>query len=182
MCLHLAQSFLPKPDSSRGSFCGTHTGLQWSCGEANSGRSWECWHSKSYGPCPTSCLQLCPEAQSWSDNSAGLVTACENYLVIRKWQTKAFILFFFSILPTPLTYWGMKTPGAIFHQCLTQCLLCRAAFPSPSSRNSTHFPAPYLFSSPLQSTISWRRTESSTWSNIKTEIFSHVYFFYKLCH
>lgn len=95
---------------------------------------------------------------------------------------KGIYFIFFSILPTPLAYWGMKTPGAIFHQCLTQCLLCRAAFPSPSSRNSTHFPAPYLFSSPLQSTISWRRTESSTWSNIKTEIFSHVYFFYKLCH
>lgn len=103
-------------------------------GEAKAGRDWGCWHYNSHlipvlpRMTTISCSQLALAAQSWNASSAELVTASAIYLVIKKWQI--------TNIPKAPVCWGTKTPGTIFHLCLTQALPCSVSFPPPSSRST----------------------------------------------
>lgn len=153
-------------------------------GEANAGRAWERWRSSSHSiPVPlrmatTSCLQLSLAAQIWNDSSTELVTPSVIDLVIKKWQ-RCFYFFFFSFSPNPPACWGRKTPGIIFHQCLTQPFLSSVAFPSlrsgialktaPSCSPQLLLFTGIVSSFPAECNF-LEKKESSTWSNISTEI------------
>lgn len=95
--------------------------------------------------------------------------------------TKVLLFFFiiFFLLPKPPACWGRKTPGIIFHQCLTQPFLSSVAFPSlisgialktaPSSSPQLLLFTGIVSSFPAECNF-LEKKESSTWSNISTEI------------